>query len=1565
MPQKPPPKLPPEVSAQARVRTLERDLAAFEEPRARAAFHYEIGSLLERRMGQSEPALEHYEKANALWPRLLPSLWAHAALCQRLGRSALAEAGYRRFADLTPVPVDRARALVEAGLLAWDELGDRAAAQRAWEAALRADPSCLMAAHMLELEARGRGDFGAADRALRVRTEATTDPQLEALLRLELGLQLERQGEREAAFVEVQAAADVGVESLGVLQQLERMAREGGRAEEQGQALLALCRRAERLATQTEEPWARSRAAALLRQLGALEAGRLGRPAAAMAAYDRALSLVPDDPLCRVERHQLHRQQGDLERACADLEAFLELELPGGDRALLLTEIAVLRRALGDSDGELEALRGAVLADRRSAAALASFEDALLERGLLGLLCEHLVERAYGHTGLTRARHLLRAARLAVADGEFEQAHGWLGEAIELCSELAPEQPPLGEAAALRRLLLHERHAVALRASDPATPLAVLQEILEGPGCEALPSAERALLELQRMWLLGRAGRERAAALEAALAGADSARWAADLAWVVGAREQRPALLARAHRVLAEQAGDGVSAGGHLCAAARAELRAGDQEAAERDLRAALVHTPDHRWALSALQELLLARGETAMAAELLERAASEHGSARERERSLLQAAAAAADDPGVALKLLREAVAHAPNSLSARWGLLRLAEDQADAELWQQALDGLADATGGGASELPEELRAAAAAARLERAETRAALGADPGGGFEALLASNGSSVAAALGVWLGAGADATAVERARALLEAQLEGELAGLLATDRLLASAASADTPGLPPTSEAAPDDDDPLPALVGLRAAAGGRDRADALLGVAAHADLGEGAKGAGLVLHAIRCQLIEGGRGEADDALLRALELAAQAPSSLAAQLALDETLSAGDDPEVRARALFGRIAHTGEQSALPLSLARARALLAAGRSREAADAARRVLSKQKGEPAALEVLRMASRALGDWEQLMATSRRLANLCEGPEKAALLEEIAQVLDGELGDSVQAEQLLREALEAEPGRPSAFDHLHDLIAARGDFAGLYELLEMLPDDPERRAELRLERAWVLRAMGWKEEALGEVEEYLEDHRDEVEALSLRAELLANFGRYREALPELERVVELAPEVSQRIEAHRNAATWLEHQLDDAEGAYRQLAALACYVDDDPELWLHMARLAARAGLVGERAKALRAAALLARGSAAAELELQAAQLLESELDDREAAVAAYRAALEAQPLHYEALRGLHGLIEADAREALLLRFVQHLGPALSREPDNSNLLLASVYLGEMGANSELARRSLLVLRSLGFASEDQAAKIERLPPPRTEIDPEAITALVDELTPGCRELLAASAAVFPTPERPAAPTTWECGQALVGRLQALAVAFGLQALGARTVEDFEGIEVVEEDPGHVYFRVASQHGAELSVLERHRLGRQLMAIRIGCGRLLGQQPAEQRRRLQLLVEASQDEEATDVVGVVQRLGRSGRRAVREAVEALGDGQSLDDALASGRVICERAGLRYADDPAGLVLDVLGPDPVDPDAVREHPTMLTALGAWLLQALPSDVASESEGDEEAAP
>src|SRR5690606_34245448 len=100
--------------------------------------------------------------------------------------------------------------------------------------------------------------------------------------------------------------------------------------------------------------------------------------------------------------------------------------------------------------------------------------------------------------------------------------------------------------------------------------------------------------------------------------------------------------------------------------------------------------------------------------------------------------------------------------------------------------------------------------------------------------------------------------------------------------------------------------------------------------------------------------------------------------------------------------------------------------------------------------------------------------------------AMLLEESAAVLMDELNEDARAERRLRRVLAIDAKRPIAYGRLHDLLADRGDDAGLLGLVSArieLVDDSEELIKLFYEQARLYRALGNRDEALATLDNLL--------------------------------------------------------------------------------------------------------------------------------------------------------------------------------------------------------------------------------------------------------------------------------------------------------------------------------------------------------------------------------------------------------------------------------------------------------------------------------------------------
>ena len=1455
--------------ARARLEALHEELAVVSEPRTRALLDLELGALYEHTFGDRAQALACYRSAHERQPAMLAPMLSIARVTS--AEPSLAAQAWQAYAASSDSPRDRADALCEAGILLCDELNAKDSGLALLRQALEVDATCSTAALLLEYEARAARDPKEAERVNALHARAVGDVELKASLLLEIAAAEQRDGHGVAALSRLAEAGVLGARTRAVFSATERVARAQHHPARLLAALDALAARAEqteREADEAGEAVEQPRSVALQRQAARTAAAELADTVAAAERQTRALIRGGRDPLLLWERIVLLHERAQPEDAIRAARALLDVTGDTPLSAAVHLRYAELLDMLNDAEGSLTQRRLAALRDPASASTIATLEDALLWQGRPQLLCDHLLVRAERTSGQARAEHLMHAGRIAVFKlRDNERGLSLLRRAVE-CS-VRPE-------VALRTL-----YTAAVWSGDHETAVDAAQALCG----RQLEPAERTLLRFDQYERLRRAGDTDSALalLEAALLESTNVAWAAPAARVEGAAHHNHRLLADAHRALAQRSPDPAHAAAHLGAAARSLLRAGEAAAAVAELRLALAQAPNDAYALALLEECLITAGEGREAARMLRDAAQSHESARRRELALLHAgsAAEAVFDREAAARSYLEAASLDTSTIAPLWSLRRLSERSADNVLLLQALTQLA----------AREARGAPGLAQLELGEFLAGHATfEPAAEALAKVLDNSElAAAAALGLWLLPESAVPAQARAdaeRVLLEA---GEpLRAALLRERIARQGAHGETPAQELTQALDEYPDDRSLACAALDESQDAQQRANALLRLGRISD--DASVGAELTLHSIRTALLARGSDAGGECALHALQAVQRVPGSLSAAIALDETLGAGDDPESRAEALAARIAHATPDAQKMLFAARARALLAAGRAQDAADAARRMLAQDGEDLTALELLRTAARALGDFAVVADAARRLADHATGRQRTLLLEEAADALDHEPDRDDDAEECLRLAFAHEPTTEVAFVKLHDRLLDRGELPELVEVIERrlvatlvaktAPATEPELLELRYEYALALRATGRKEEALRALDEVLTADPTHAAALGLRVETCTALEDWPSAVSALRRLADAPVPVAQKRLARLGAAEFLERRLNNPAAACAELRALDASGINDHAVLVRLAVLCERAAQYREAVDACRRAAAQVSGAAAAALELRAGDILHQHLGAQNEAELAYARALAADPLAVDAYaRLLDRTTQAHEREALIGRLERSVRAALEREPAQPQLLRHLLQAARWAQRSDVELTALSVLGALGVSDDDERDALrcrltDRARAPRDE-DARAL-------------------------------------RRLGGSAESAALAHPAQ-LASLALSALDGDEQPESP-----FSLAAELARTSDGAQRFDLGRQALARALGVWPLARRTRAAQRDALRACASLAGRAQGAEIDELGKRIGKQLARAQRKdltrGIETAGDAIDLQiesylDALDAGLV---RAGVLLAGD-----------------------------------------------------
>jgi tetratricopeptide (TPR) repeat protein len=1022
----------------------------------------------------------------------------------------------------------------------------------------------------------------------------------------------------------------------------------------------------------------------------------LGDPDAATAQLRRVLELAPGDPpvLAALTRIALAGERWEV--AC-DLLSQRASAAPAPERTALLSQLGDtllehLRSPPAAIDAYRQALAIAAPEQRprllgRMAAALEQANDPAGQVRALEELAREAPDAAEAHrAALEQAR--LKVERLADPMG-----------AVQVYRQALQRDPGDAEArAGLSRLLGAEQPGTAAAAAETlaaalevagdrfgaAAPLASLAE--RAPDPAARVAAARKLASLHR-----EAGRRPEAfeAIQRALG--DAPGDAALRRELVDMAEQRPLEEAAASAL------EGAARALHGPAAAAAwrdlaglcESRLGDRERALSAFESALAADPADREALASVRRLARALERWPRLVEACSAAARSAPGGAERAEALREAAAVAEArlaDPARAASLWAGVLAAAPGDAEAQAAVERIAASQGDAGALAEALERRRSRPGG-----ERDLDAAFQLAELKRTrlsapgEALALLGdvlrGDPAhaGAREALVqlaAAPGPvgrealAMADALLRALGDHRPRTDARRLRlaAVTEANERARLWAEIRAieERDLADPEAAFGSAAAAFAEGGQAGEEALEELSRLAPLARGQDRLARLLEEAAGAASAERAPELWRRAARLREQALADPGGAIEDWK----KVRSASPDDAEALEALTRLYagarSAAEQAEVvRRRA---ELAPEGERPAHLVELGRLEAEL--GRAAQAIPALEEALRIDPDRTDALSLLEPLYERAGRVDDRARALRELARLhiddpglrtdlllrravaLEAAEPARAAEAYAEILSEDRREP-SAVAGLERLLSRPDARAAAARVLEETWRAAGDGRGLVRVL------PVRLETVSAGEAGPLLAE------LAQLTERLGDRRAAFEARARQLQLAAAAGRDEpEVRGELERLAgetgmhaELvraweaaAPGLAgpARADLARRIASVCAERLGRLDDAARWLSEAAA-ISPDAEVMAELARLHRRRGAWRELCDVrLRQAAQAGSAEARKELLAEAAQILEGQLSDREAAAGAWRQVLEVDPEEPTALRELGRLLAAAER-----------------------------------------------------------------------------------------------------------------------------------------------------------------------------------------------------------------------------------------------------------------------------------------------------------------------------
>lgn len=382
---------------------------------------------------------------------------------------------------------------------------------------------------------------------------------------------------------------------------------------------------------------------------------------------------------------------------------------------------------------------------------------------------------------------------------------------------------------------------------------------------------------------------------------------------------------------------------------------------------------------------------------------------------------------------------------------------------------------------------------------------------------------------------------------------------------------------------------------------------------------------------------------------------------------------------------------------------------------REGAAAALEKILEHRLDPDAFERLRGIYRSVSDWRRYALVTERAATGAQDPAaRAALLAELAEVLERRLGQRELAFARLGAAFELLPGDESLREKLFRLAADNGMHEELAMILESVADAQEEgplAAELFLALGRLQdEKLDDAEEAEASLRRVLAIDGGHAGALESLAALFSKRGEDRALVQILEQQLDTAIEPDARRALLRRIAAVHGEKLGDGPEAIRTLERALEIDPADAPTREALAALYEKAGRHGDLASLLvRARDLAFDPSERCALQLRLAHLLETSLGDDEAAISALALALEFDGSSREAIDGLERLFTRHDRWADLLRLYDRKLEVVADPAERCRLLVKAAGIRELQFDD---RRSAIGLLDDALAAEPESRPVLR-------------------------------------------------------------------------------------------------------------------------------------------------------------------------------------------------------------------------------------------------------------